>query len=388
MESTVCSLYVHIPFCIRKCSYCDFYSVPLANSSARSDERIALFIKALLRDVEGQLKQFAVARVPTVYIGGGTPSLLGASGISALLEGLARLLGSPPIELTVEANPESLDERFLEACKVGGVTRISIGIQSFSRSSRAAIGRTEPAQNLEDKLTLLACVYPLSFSCDLMSGLPGQTEESLSCDINTLLSFQPGHVSLYALTLPCNTAIKNLPDEDTAAELWVFGRDLLERLGYRQYEVSNFSLCAKESLHNLRYWRLENWLGAGPAASGTLIDDATGTGCRLTQAADVAAYLRYYTQSTAPMIIEEKLDSLTLIKETLLMGFRLSAGPDEALFKKRFKRSIAAYIPQTLACWQQKNLIDGLALNRNGILFLNQFLIDCFQELEYSPVRI
>ncbi|MDR1353479.1 MAG: coproporphyrinogen III oxidase family protein, partial [Treponema sp.] len=278
------SLYIHVPFCAGFCDYCDFYSEALEND----DPRPSLYVERLLLDAELLFGKYNIGRVPTVYIGGGTPSALGASVIARLLKGINLLLPNRPDEFTVEANPESSDEAFLAACGENGVSRLSAGVQSFNGRSRRAVHRRGGAGRLPRQLALIARYFPASFSADLLSGLPFQDEAALRRDIETTLAFRPAHVSLYSLALEEGTALAErvraggrrggagLPPAGEADRLWLLGRDALERAGYAQYEVSNFSLPGKESRHNIRYWRMENWLALGPGASGTIINDRTG----------------------------------------------------------------------------------------------------------------
>ncbi|MDR3138053.1 MAG: radical SAM family heme chaperone HemW [Treponema sp.] len=379
-EKRACSLYIHIPFCAAFCDYCDFYSIALAPGENLPDR----YIEALLFDVEKQLSLFRPGDVPTIYIGGGTPSLLGAAGARRLLGGLEALLPRETgdgREVTIEANPESADEPFLRACREGGVTRISLGVQSFFEPSRRAVHRAGEGKDLRERLALASEYYGAGLSVDLITGLPFQDEYRLLKDIEGVLSCGPGHVSLYALTAEPGTPlnVSALPCPDEADRLWIRGRDALEQAGYAQYEVSNFSLPGRESRHNIRYWRMENWLGAGPSASGTVIDDETGTGRRFTLPPDAEAYLA----GRAP-VLEENLDRLTLLKESLLMGFRYIEGPDGELFKKRFGGGIAEWIPQTLKVWRERGFLapGKTALTREGLLFLDLFLIDAFIEID------
>jgi oxygen-independent coproporphyrinogen-3 oxidase len=412
------SLYLHIPFCAGACDYCDFYSI--APGGKQGDRLTGAFIEALLVDAEKTLTRFACSkdgrrfprkpartglslRVPSLYLGGGTPSMLGAAGMTRLLGGLMPMLPPPP-EFTVEANPESLDEAFLRTCRDFGVTRISLGVQTFYEPSRRSVHRVGKGKLLPEKLALAAEYYGGSFSADLITGLPCQTEALVLEDIERLLTFNPGHVSLYALTVEEGTplslllrcrgrsALRSLPDEETADRLWLAGRDALEQAGYDQYEVSNFALPGKRSAHNIRYWRMENWLGLGPAASGTIIDDASGTGRRHTVAADVDAYITSVTAgapvpagSYSPSAgLTEELDSPALIKESFLMGFRYIEGPDRVLFRRRFSRDVEELIPATLEAWRRRGLAAGekTALTKEGLLWLDPFLLDAFKETE------
>jgi len=376
------SLYIHVPFCAGACDYCDFYSVPILPLRS-TDPRPERFVQTTLADAERLFQAFNPACLPTLYIGGGTPSVLGAAGILRLLGGLLRLITrycAIPAEITIEANPESADEAFLAAAREAGASRLSLGVQSFHGPSRRAVHRVGPDETLlHRQLKLAAEYFPAAFSADLISGLPFQSAEVLHDDIEALLGHKPAHVSLYALTLEPGTPLaqsNTLPSPDEADRLWLYGRDSLEEAGYRQYEVSNFCLDGCESRHNTRYWLMQNWLALGPAASGTIIDDESGTGFRYTIPPDIDSCLAEKVTDT--------LDSTTLIKETFLMGFRSTKGPDEDLFRRRFKRSIGEFIPSTLASWQARGLLrkDRLALTREGLLFLDPFLLDAFEELE------
>jgi oxygen-independent coproporphyrinogen-3 oxidase len=176
-----------------------------------------------------------------------------------------------------------------------------------------------------------------------------------------------------------------LPSTDEADRLWLAGRDLLLEAGFEQYEVSNFAKPGCRCQHNIRYWRMKNWLGIGPAASGTIIDDASGTGRRFTVPDDVDLWFASQAHGTD---CEEFLDTLTLMKETFLMGFRFTEGPDAELFSRRFGCSIEETIPETLENWRNRGLLrirsgqNPLGLTGEGLLFLNSFLLDVFTEID------
>ncbi|MDR0312524.1 MAG: radical SAM family heme chaperone HemW [Treponema sp.] len=388
LSSSIASLYIHVPFCAVKCGYCDFYSIPLypIESIELNDDRLAAYVDKVLEDCEYAINQYDVKQIPSVYIGGGTPSILGSSLIKRLLNGLK----FSSEEITLEANPESCDEDFLTAAKESGVTRISLGIQTFNEASRRLVQRKGEAKLLPQKLKALSEIFGSNFSVDLISGLPSQDEDVLMADIDRVLSFEPGHISLYALTVdpetPLGIAVAKaeiqLPDKDEADRFWIKGRDALEAAGYAQYEVSNFSIPGNESRHNLRYWRMENWLGIGPAASGTIINDDTGTGQRFTVARDIDNWLRRSPGEQPPGIVEA-LDSITLIKETFLMGFRLADGPDTDLFQLRFKHSIEEIIPKTINAWRKRGFFQEhkTALTKQGLLLLDAFLVEAFEEV-------
>ncbi len=376
------SLYIHIPFCGGMCGYCNFYSEPVAGREALLDR----YIDRVIADTEHALEHCVY--VPTVYIGGGTPSVLGHKRLGWLLSALNDLLPAEPAEFTVEANPESADTAFYETCRRNKVGRVSLGVQTFHESSRRAVSRIGALSAVRESLEHARAFYPAAFSLDLIAGLPQQTDTDLCADIETALSFEPAHISLYALSLeegtPLGDHFKQLTYSWRRAALeridkaWIMGRDMLEQKGYSQYEVSNFSAGDdRVSAHNLRYWRMENWLGIGAGASGTIIDDEAGIGIRRAVPASIDTYLAGCGAE------EETLDSLTLMKETFLMGFRTRCGPDAALFEKRFKSRVEDRIPKTIAAWRSRGLFepDTLALTREGLLFLDAFLIEAFGEI-------
>ena len=392
-----CSLYIHVPFCSSKCDYCDFYSIPLASIPASGIEpMLNRYIDRALADAGSAMDCFRPEYVPTVYIGGGTPSALGAGRIRRLLNGLRPLLPleKAPVEITVEVNPETADEDLLYACLDCGVNRISMGIQTFHEPSRSAVHRSGMlSAALEERLGLVSRIFPENFSVDLISGLPLQTEEILFNDIERVLAFNPGHISLYALTLEEGTVLERrllhkhgrgsaaapaMPGADEADALWLSGRGRIISAGYEQYEVSNFSLNGKRSLHNIRYWRLQNWLGIGPGASSTIFDENNGSASRRTIPAGLETWLAGNCGE------EEFIDTRTLMKETLLMGFRYVEGPDPERFRARFGISIEETVPQTLKQWRGIGLMaeNRIALNPDGLLLLNRFLIDAFGEVD------
>jgi len=369
------SLYIHIPFCASFCDYCDFYSV---KTDGVDGAFLDAFVRAVITDINYQLDFFGVKELSSVYIGGGTPSMLGRR-IAPLLDALNSIPGFAPVEFTVEANPESASEEFLDLCLAGGVNRLSLGVQTFHEPSRRAVNRIADARALEKKLALCSRCFPGAVSADLITGLPYQSEQAVLGDIERVLAFGPVHVSLYSLCLESKTPLEEkvktkavtLPDCETADCLWLSGREALLKAGFCHYEVSNFALDGKRCLHNTRYWQMLGWLGAGPSASGTVIDEDAGTARRFTFAGDVGGYVR------APLVgaaVCEELDRGALMRECLLMGFRCAGGPDGRRFRARFGRSIEECIGRTLFRWE----------GRDVMLFLNSFLCEAFAELDDS----
>ncbi|MDR0539736.1 MAG: radical SAM family heme chaperone HemW [Spirochaetaceae bacterium] len=397
-----CSLYIHIPFCLQKCDYCAFYSL------SDSAHLYSKYIDVLLFDIKSQIDFFSVSHIPTIYIGGGTPSLLPAHYMERFLSALTDMLPNKPHEWTVEVNPETVTEDFLRVCAEYGVTRISAGIQTMHEPSRKALGRMGETARIRQSLDNIIRYFGQNFSVDIISGLPYSNKRILENDIHYLASLGAVNVSLYDLTIEKDTPLYNkekkgfpgLPGQDEACELWLFGRDLLIQNGYRQYEVSNFSRDGFCCEHNLRYWRMQNWLGAGPSASGTIIygNGKLGEGKRYTGLSDAAFYTAVSLTSNPhipfvhrPLYKHETLSRAVLIEESIFMGFRTTYGPDERLFEQRFGCALAGFIPQTIEVWHDKGLLrpsNPLALTIDGLAFLNRFLNEALLELsDHTPYK-
>lgn len=372
------SLYIHIPVCLKKCDYCDFYSVPGIGKSG-----ISRITDALVREIADREKTHAPDGWKTVYIGGGTPSLLGTQDISALC-GSIRTDG----EWTIEANPEDLTHEWLDACGSGGVNRISLGIQSMDDSILSGVGRRGSRAANIAALELVRNDWTGRLSLDLIAGLPGQTTRGLESDLREVIAFKPDHISLYSLTIEEGTPLSrrlagndpiSLPDEDESAAIWIAGRDLLENHGYRQYEISNFARDGAESAHNMTYWRLEPYIGVGPGAAGTV--NAHDTADRLTDIDDIDKWL----ENPLDSFESERISREECIREFLLMGMRLAAGISRKDFKVRFGTDILDLTGKTVLRWKKRGLLDAgpdrIALNREGLLFLNRFLSDCMEEM-------
>jgi len=372
------SLYIHIPFCVSFCDYCDFYSITAKNIN---EDYIESFLTALITDIKYQIEYFDINEIPTVYIGGGTPSVLDTK-IFRLFDALKKIPFFSPEEFTVEANPESITEEFLSVCRQGGVNRLSLGVQTFHEPSRLSVNRNGNALFTENRLNLSLQYFPgaqtgFDLSLDLMTGLPYQDEKIIIEDIKRICAYKPSHISLYSLTVENKTPLKEkidakkiiLPDRDKADSLWLLGRELLANEGYNHYEISNFALNGKKCLHNMRYWQMRNWIGAGPSASGTLINEETAQAKRFTYPQDVDAYIKMPLITSAHC---ENINKKTLLQDAILMGFRCKEGPDKELFKRRFGCTLNECIPKTLEKWKEKD----------KTLFLNGFISDAFAEIE------
>ncbi len=274
-------LYIHIPFCVKKCSYCDFYSLPARLHDGES------YVNAILRESE----TYAGMSFQTMYLGGGTPSLLGGKLISDLIYGLSKSLNlTDMVEATIEVNPESTTSEFLESINNAGINRVSIGVQSLVDSELKAVGRIHTATQAMETVILTRHQGFKAVSVDLIIGLPGQTWLSLNQSLDTLVHSGIEHLSLYCLSIEESTPLAksppdDLPSDDMQAELFQYATSFLEGHGYIHYEISNFALKGYECRHNLNYWRGGEYLGLGPAAASHL------DGRRFRNRADLNDYL-------------------------------------------------------------------------------------------------
>ena len=303
-------LYIHVPFCVKKCRYCDFYSLP-----GRMDAR-ASYVNAVLRESEA----YAGLSFQTVYLGGGTPSLLGGRFVGDLLHGLGGTLNlAEVVEATIEVNPESTDAAFLEAAKDAGINRVSIGVQSLNDAELKAVGRIHTASQALETVRLARQLNFAAVSADLIIGLPGQTWVTLCQSLETLVNSGIEHLSLYCLSLEEDTPLAksppdNLPSDDMQAELFQQASSFLAQNRYIHYEISNFALNGYECRHNLNYWRGGEYLGLGPAAASHL------NGKRYRNRADMDDYLAQPANCTED---SEELNKKDKAAEEAMLRLRL-----------------------------------------------------------------
>ena len=273
-ESPPLSLYVHLPWCIAKCPYCDFnsHARPLDGDGGLPEAR---YLDALLADLEAALPQVWGRPVISIFIGGGTPSLFSPDGIARLLADIrARLPLRPGCEITLEANPGSFERERFKAFRAAGVTRLSVGVQSFDDAMLAKLGRVHDGAQARAALAEAATAFD-TFNLDLMYALPGQSLDQLQADLDTALSFKPPHLSIYHLTVEPNTRFAlapppGLPDDDLASDMLDLITARTAQVGLQRYEVSAFAQPGHRCQHNLNYWQFGDYLGIGAGAHGKL----------------------------------------------------------------------------------------------------------------------
>lgn len=370
------SLYVHIPWCVRKCPYCDFNSHPVSDQLNQQQE-----VAALLADLEQDLSSLDSWRpLTSIFIGGGTPSLFAPEAIDQLLAGIHSLLpwDTEP-EITLEANPGTLERGRFAEYRALGINRLSLGIQSFDSKSLQRLGRIH---NGADALAAIAQAKDTGFSqlnLDLMFGLPEQTPAQALVDLDLALKQAPTHLSFYQLTIEPNTAFAHqppkLPSEDDCWEMQQQGARLLKQHGYRRYEVSAYAKPDAECRHNRNYWEFGDYLGIGAGAHG-----------KLTQQDGVWRYWKVRhpedyqlaAASQARIAGQRQLDAADLQCEFLLNAFRLKEGWSLALFQQRTGLSptrLTDGLDQALQLGFIQQLGDQIRPTEFGFSFLNDLLL-------------
>jgi oxygen-independent coproporphyrinogen-3 oxidase len=399
------SLYIHVPFCTDKCLYCDFFSVPRESVKPSAIEKMVnetiKLAHRMVRSAGGD------PSVETIFVGGGTPSCLPAALLGKLLGSFSTLR---PGEWTVESNPETLDDCFLDVCLQAGVTRLSVGIQSLSTKHLHTLRRRATRGHALAAIELLQKKWRGELNLDFITGIPGQTVSDVQEDLSVLGNGWPDHVSLYQLTVEPGTPLETMVDEGRIAmnpserdeELWLAGRDELVRRGYGQYEVSNFSLPGRECRHNLRYWRIDPYVGAGPGAVSTLPAEWAA---RASGKPELARHDQSVVRFTAPRSIDAYLEGeekfwgieTELVSppdfflECIMMGLRLAGGIPDATLRSRFGSGFSELLPGVWEGWVDRGLalpMDGfLRLSSSGLLLLDLLLHEVVEAIQRSSLK-
>lgn len=336
-------LYFHVPYCASKCAYCDFFSVAVKGSTVRAAHAYELLYEQWL----GWLSRLAPHRARTVYVGGGTPTSLGASRIAAFVAtARSEMCHVNDVEITVEANPESFDELTAHMLADAGATRVSVGVQSFEDDLLDVLGRPHDASQAR-AAARTAVEAGLELSVDLICGIPGQTLEDWRATVERAIETGARHVSVYPLSLESGTPLaaevmlgRYRPvDEDIVADMMLLARDLLEGAGLRRYEVANYAVPGHESRHNLAYWTGRAYLGIGPSAQG-MLDAVTARSAGFV-VPDDAARIRYAVAADLtrgfgewPGMTVEVLTEADALREDVMLGLRLTEGVPSALVEE------------------------------------------------------
>lgn len=353
MQLPPLSLYVHIPWCVRKCPYCDF------NSHAAGPEiPEQAYVQALLADLDQDLPLAAGRRIETVFFGGGTPSLFSAEAIAQIIAGIkSKLALNPEAEITLEANPGTAEAGKFKGFREAGVNRLSIGIQSFNDRHLQALGRIHGSAEAIAAAEMAVLAGLTNFNLDLMFGLPHQSQAEALADVAQAIALKPTHLSFYQLTLEPNTLFHKipppLPEDEVIWDIQQSCQQLMASEGYAQYEVSAYSQQGKRCQHNLNYWAFGDYLGIGAGAHGK-VTDASGRILRLWKTRHP---VRYLEAAGRPDCIggQQMLAKTDLPVEFLMNQLRLRQGFTIAEFESRTGLCLGALEPELTQC-----LADGL----------------------------
>jgi len=368
------SLYVHFPWCVRKCPYCDFNSYTLHGELAQ-----APYIARLERDIEAQAPHVAGREVESVFFGGGTPSLFAPEAIGRVLESTRRHLRlAAGAEVTLEANPGAIERGAFREYRAAGVTRVSLGAQSFAAPALHALGRIHSPEDTQRAAAELHAAGIGNFNLDLMYGLPGQEPAGAVRDIEQALALSPAHLSHYQLTLESGTPFAArpppLPDEDACAAMLEECRARLGARGFVQYEVSAYARAGAQCRHNLNYWSFGDYLGVGAGAHGKLSFTAPARIVRTTQLREPRRYLAAPDAALAQRTIAVR----ELPFEFMLNALRLNAGFEMRTFTARTGLQMEAIAGPLRAALDAQLLVataHGYRPSERGLRFLNDLLL-------------
>ncbi|MCC5420654.1 radical SAM family heme chaperone HemW [Clostridium perfringens] len=358
------SLYIHIPFCAQKCLYCDFPSF------ARKDHLRKAYIEALNKEIISLREKHNNLEINTIFIGGGTPSVLEADELECLLKEVAKLNMAKDIEYSMECNPGNLTEEKLEVMKKYGVNRISMGLQAKQDNLLKGLGRIHNYKTFKENFLLAKKVGFNNINVDLMFGLPNQRLNEWEETLREIISLEPAHISAYSLIIEEGTAFYNLyendklklPTEEEERKMYHLAKKILEENGFNQYEISNYAKEGKECRHNLAYWNMDNWIGVGSAAASYI------NGKRIKNISSVEEYINSINEkgeAVEEIINNSKNDNM---EEFMFMGLRKINGIDENEFKKRFSMNINDVYGEIL----NKYIDEGLLIRESGRIFLSE----------------
>jgi oxygen-independent coproporphyrinogen-3 oxidase len=378
LELPPLSLYIHIPWCVRKCPYCDFNSHEHGGRLPEPE-----YLKALLADLRSDLPLAQGRSLQSIFIGGGTPSLLSGKFYRELLDAIAsQLTLANNLECTLEANPGTVEVERFAAYRNAGINRLSLGIQSFDDAALAALGRIHDSQQALHAIASVRQAGFDNFNLDIMFALPDQSLEQALADLERAIAQQPTHLSWYQLTIEPNTAFYRrpppLPDEETVLAIMAAGTGLLAGAGLQRYETSAYARAGRQSRHNLNYWRFGDYLGIGAGASGKVTCPESGQFLRYRKVRQPNHYLARTTDFLAESIPIEA-DALDL--EFMMNALRLIEGFELSLYQRRTGKSFSG-IRKKLEYLESEGLLrlppGQVVPTGKGRLFVNNLLEQFF----------
>jgi len=381
------SLYIHIPLCVKKCAYCDF-----ASFAGRMGQRDR-YVQAVCREIRAQAAFFGRRSVRTVFMGGGTPTLLSGVHVGEIMETVRTCFGLlPDAEITMEGNPGTLSAENLAAYRAAGVSRLSLGVQSMDDTLLAAVGRIHTAAQAEEAVALARAAGFENINLDLMYGLPGQTAAQWADTLKRAMALSPEHLSCYSLILEEGTPLAAsvqagtcapLPDEDAMDEMDALTARMTREAGYARYEVSNYAKPGKACRHNIVYWECKPYLGVGLNAHSDM------DGRRFYNPERWEDYLRIAESGETARETEGENSRADRMFERMMMGLRQVRGTDAERFAQDFGVPPEAVWPRTIADMKMRGLMaqynERIFLTERGMQVMNGVLVSLMEEMDSKP---
>lgn len=348
-------LYIHIPFCIKKCNYCDF------NSQSGNESLFSDYVLCIKKEIE-KIKSDGII-FDSVYIGGGTPTVLPSSLLSSVIESITNIKSDA--EITVEANPKTVDFEKLSSILNAGANRLSLGLQSVNDGELKMLGRAHTFPDFEETYFSARRAGFKNISIDLMFALPNQTTEIWKHTLKKAVSYNPDHISAYCLKIEKGTPFEkmklNLPNDDTAADMYDLCTDFLENHGYKRYEISNFAKDNKESFHNNLYWKTQDYIGIGAGAHSCF------GGKRFSKIYDTKKYINAINSGDTAVENTVLLTTNDKMSEFVFLGLRMTNGISENEFYSRFNLNIDSVFGKQLQKYEKLGVIE----RKSGRIFIN-----------------
>ena len=365
------SLYIHIPFCAKKCSYCNFYSIPHEAKLTES------YIRSLTKEIFQHKNRNNI--LTSIYLGGGTPSLLSFPHLLSLFSAINETFSTPPdIEVTVEANPASITKESAQNWKILGINRVSIGVQSFNDDELKILGRIHSEKEIRPAIEMVRDHCTENISLDLMYGIPGQTHETWMKSLQKAIELEPKHISSYCLSLEKGTPLFDardqytFPSEDTQKEMYFKMLSFLESSGFLQYEISSFSKIGYGSQHNISYWKGKEYIGCGAAAHSFY--DMT----RRENIPDVQRYISYIQNDQSVCKSKKVISEREYISDMIFLGLRLRNGVSLSYLKKEFGFDVINEYSETINKYSKLGYLtvesDRLKLTKKAIFVSDEIL--------------
>ena len=370
------SIYVHIPFCVKKCGYCDFISYE--NENDLTDE----YFLALNREIVQNANIYQSKVVDTIFIGGGTPSFVDAKYIATIMSNLKKHYNiSENCEISIESNPNSITKEKLQKYKDCGINRVSIGVQSTSECVLKEMGRSHSASDISRAIDQIRCIGFANFNIDIMFAVPKQSFENLVQTLNDVLSFEPTHISAYSLILEEGTAFfdkyhdREITDEDEEREMYYYIREKLEENGYNQYEISNFAKDGYECQHNLYCWQMEEYVGFGLNAHSYVSHQ------RFSNEVNLKRYIDKISCGETSIIEVETMDITQEINDAIMLALRTNEGINTLEFNENFDIDFMSRYEKQINKLKSENLIivkqNNISLTKEG-MDVNNYIIGEF----------